>query len=64
MKEKLETNPDKVIETPLLSKHQAEKLRDDYLFGYKILGTDVINRNVPEVSSYVLCVMHGGNQNA
>ena len=64
MKEKLETNPDKVIESPILSKLQAERLRDNYLFNYKILGIDVLNSNFPEVSSYVLCVMHGGNQNA
>jgi len=64
MKEKLETNPDKVIESPILSKLQAERLRDNYLSNYKFIGMDVINRNVPEVSSYVLCVTHGGNQNA
>ena len=64
MKGKIEANPDKVIESPSLNKLQAERLRDNYLSNYKIIGMDVINRNVPEVSSYVLCVTHGGNQNA
>jgi len=64
MKGKIEANPDKVIESPSLNKLQAERLRDNYLFNYKILGMDVLSNNFPEVSSYVLCVMHGGNQNA
>ena len=63
IKEALEKNKNKVIESPPLSKLQAERLRDNYLSNYKILGMDPINRNVP-VSSYVLCITHGGNQSA
>ena len=54
IKEVLEKNKNKVVETSPLSKSQAEKLRDDYLSDYKFLGMDPINCNVPEVSSYVL----------
>jgi len=64
MKEKLETNPDKVIESPPLSKVQAEKLRDDYLSDYKVLGMEPINCGALDISSYVLCVTSGGGQRA
>ena len=57
----LNTSGDKIIESPLLTKNQAEKLAYDYLSRYKpILGP--INPNFPDISSYV--VFAGGRKNA
>ena len=64
MKEELEANPDKVIESPLLNKVQVEKLRDDYLSDYKVLGMEPINPGALDISSYVLCITSGGGQRA
>ena len=62
MKTKIETNPDKVIESPPLSKVQAEKLRDVYLVDYNVLGIEPLNPIASDCSTYVLCVTFGGKR--
>jgi hypothetical protein len=57
----LEPSLDKVVESPLLTKLEAEKLSKDYLFKYHPLSGPV-NSSCPEVSSYV--VFAGGMKNA
>jgi hypothetical protein len=57
----LETPSNKIVESPLLTKNQAEKLSKDYLFKYDTkMGP--INPEFSDISSYVVYV--GGVKNA
>ncbi|MCK5624288.1 hypothetical protein KAI04_00410 [Candidatus Pacearchaeota archaeon] len=59
MKNKIDKNPDKVIESPSLSKFQAEKLEEN-LSNYHVLGLIPLNIGAMDCSSYVLAVTYGG----
>ncbi len=59
MKVKIEENPDKIIESPPLSKVRAEKLRDDYLVNYNVIGIEPINSTALDCSTYILIVTQG-----
>lgn len=60
-KEILNNNSNMIIESPLLTKNQAEKLTNDYLRFYNP-RMGAINPDLPSISSYV--VFAGGRKNA
>ncbi len=62
MEDAILNNPsDKIIESPFLTKIQAEKLSEDYLSRYHP-RREPINPLLPEVSSYIVFVE--GKKNA
>jgi hypothetical protein len=56
-----ETTSDKILQSPCLTKNQAEKLSKDYFSKYGAKST-ALNVEFPDLSSYV--VFLGGQKNA